>query len=85
MRDIGVAKKKEMGESAVTKLQGSYFDNKNNMLKIDWQDDEILFSYAHNPKVLQYVRNIIGENVYSIHSMYINKVRKLMIILFLAS
>jgi phytanoyl-CoA hydroxylase len=60
MRDIAIAKKKEMGEMAVTKLQ-------------DWQDDEVLFEYCKHPEVLKYVTSIIGPNCKSVHTMLINK------------
>ena len=60
MRDVTVAKKKEMGERAITKLQR-------------WQDDEVLFSYCTLPAVLNVVKGLIGNNVRSMHTMFINK------------
>jgi len=60
MRDVAIAKKKEKGEHAITKLQ-------------DWQDDEVLFSYTSHPAVAKYVEAIIGEDFKSVHTMLINK------------
>lgn len=60
MRDISVAKKKEMGDRAITKLQ-------------KFEDDEVLFSYSKLPSVLKYVSAIIGPDIKSMHTMMINK------------
>jgi len=60
MRDVAIAKKKEKGEHAITKLQ-------------DWQDDEVLFSYTSHPAVAKYVESIIGSDFKSVHTMLINK------------
>eukprot|EP00455_Lapot_gusevi_P042961 TRINITY_DN5171_c0_g1_i1.p1 TRINITY_DN5171_c0_g1~~TRINITY_DN5171_c0_g1_i1.p1 ORF type:complete len:349 (-),score=99.10 TRINITY_DN5171_c0_g1_i1:182-1165(-) len=60
MRDVGIAKKKQMGEKFITKLQ-------------DFQDDEILFQYCSEPEIIKYVSSVIGPNVRSVHSMLINK------------
>lgn len=60
MRDVAIAKKKEMGEKAITKLQ-------------DWQNDPVLFDYCKHPAVLKYVQSVIGPNVASVHTMLINK------------
>ena len=60
MRDISVAKKKEMGDRAITKLQ-------------KFQDDEVLFSYCQHPSVLKYVSAVAGPNLRAMHTMMINK------------
>lgn len=60
MRDVAIAKRKEKGEKAITKLQ-------------DWQDDEVLFSYTSHPQVAKYVEAIIGPSFKSVHTMLINK------------
>ena len=60
MRDVAIAKRKEKGEHAITKLQ-------------DWQDDEVLFSYTSHPAVCKYVEAIIGSDFKSVHTMLINK------------
>lgn len=60
MRDITVAKKKEMGDRAITKLQ-------------KFQDDEELFSYCKHPSVLKYTSAIVGPNIRAMHTMLINK------------
>lgn len=60
MRDVAVAKRKEKGEHAITKLQ-------------DFQDDPELFSYCQHPDVARYVEAIIGSDFKSVHSMLINK------------
>jgi phytanoyl-CoA hydroxylase len=60
MRDIAIAKRKELGEKSITKLQ-------------DWQDDEVLFSYCKHAEVTKYVEAIIGPSFKSIHTMLINK------------
>ncbi len=56
MRDVAIAKKKEMGEKAITKLQ-------------DWQDDEVLFTYASHPAIAKYVEAIIGSDFKSVHDV----------------
>jgi len=60
MRDVAIAKKKEKGEKAITKVQ-------------DWQDDPVLFSYCSHPNVAKYVESIIGSSFKSVHTMLINK------------
>jgi len=62
MRDIALAKakKKDMGEENITKLQ-------------DFQNDETLFGYCRHPKVLEYVKGIVGQDVKTVHTMLINK------------
>jgi phytanoyl-CoA hydroxylase len=60
MRDVAVAKKMEMGEQAITKIQ-------------DWHEDEVFFEYCSHPAVLPWVQSIIGPNVKSVHTMLINK------------
>lgn len=60
MRDISVAKKKEMGDRAITKLQ-------------KFQDDEVLFSYCQHPSVLKYVSAVAGPDLRAMHTMMINK------------
>ncbi len=60
MRDVTIAKKKEMGERAITKLQRI-------------EDDEVLFKYCTQTNILNYVNGIIGPNIKSMHTMMINK------------
>lgn len=60
MRDVAVAKKKQLGDRAITKLQ-------------DFQDDEQLFAYCSEPNQLHIVQGIIGQDVNSVHTMLINK------------
>jgi phytanoyl-CoA hydroxylase len=60
MRDVAIAKRKEKGEHAITKLQ-------------DWQDDEVLFTYTSHPAVCKFVEAIIGSDFKSVHTMLINK------------
>lgn len=56
MRDVAIAKRKEKGEKAITKIQ-------------DWQDDPVLFSYCSHPHVIKYVEAIIGGDFKSVHTM----------------
>jgi len=51
---------KVTGEKEVTKIQ-------------DWQEDEVLFKYCKNKKIVKYVRAFLGESIRSIHTMLINK------------
>lgn len=60
MKDITIAKTNLNGDAYITKLQ-------------EFQDDEIMFGYSNEPGILKYVKAIIGEDVYAIHTMYINK------------
>jgi len=61
MRDVAVAKKKELGERAITKIQ-------------DWHvEDDVMFGYAQLPEIQKYAHSIIGRDIYAIHSMLINK------------
>ncbi|MDO9334535.1 MAG: phytanoyl-CoA dioxygenase family protein, partial [Dehalococcoidales bacterium] len=57
---VAIAKRKEKGEKAITKLQ-------------DWQDDVELFTYCSHPNVTKYVESIIGSDFKSVHTMLINK------------
>lgn len=57
MRDITVNEKNERN---VNKIQ-------------DWHDDEVLFNYCKHPTIVNYVSDIIGENIRSIHTMFIQK------------
>ena len=47
-------------EKTVTKMQ-------------DFQDEPGIFGIAREPEILKNVQRLIGEDVYSIHTMYINK------------
>jgi len=49
-----------LSEKSVTKMQ-------------DFQDDEGMFAYSKEPEILKNVQRLIGNDVYSIHTMYINK------------
>jgi len=47
---------------------------KSDVVKIqDWQNDKILMEYARNPEILRVVSAFIGDDIHSIHTMYINK------------
>jgi hypothetical protein len=56
MRDVAIARRKEMGEKAITKIQ-------------DWQDDEVMMGYCRHPRIGQYVEAIIGGSFKSVHTM----------------
>lgn len=58
MRDISINQSKS--SRTITKIQ-------------DWQDDEILFKYCKNNKILDYVESFTGPNIRSIHTMIIQK------------
>nr|XP_039263699.1 phytanoyl-CoA dioxygenase, peroxisomal-like [Styela clava] len=61
MRDVSIAKDKSIqGEKAINKIQ-------------HFQNDPVLFSYLHSPRILQYVEAITGPDITAIHSMLINK------------
>jgi phytanoyl-CoA hydroxylase len=60
MKDISVAKIGEKNAKVITKIQ-------------DWQDDEVLFQYCKNPKILDIVESFTGPNIRSIHTMIIQK------------
>lgn len=66
MKDISLIKKmKETGENitneaTVTKIQ-------------DFQDEPGIFGYCREPEIITNVQRLIGEDVHTIHTMYINK------------
>ncbi len=64
IRDISLAKKykdsKLLGEENITKLQ--YF-----------QDDKVLQTYCTNPDLIPYLKSFCGNNIKSVHTMFINK------------
>ena len=64
VKDISLVKKnkgKELsGEASITKLQ-------------DFQFDEVLQSYCTNPDLIPYLKSFCGENIKSVHTMFINK------------
>lgn len=61
MKDISVAKSQhEQNVKIITKIQ-------------DWQDDEVLFQYCKNKKILDIVESFTGPNIRSIHTMIIQK------------
>ena len=62
VRDISLAKsgKKVQGEAAITKLQ-------------DFQFDEALYSFCNNPDIIPYLKSFCGDNIKSVHTMFINK------------
>jgi phytanoyl-CoA hydroxylase len=67
MRDVTTRKNLELKDK--TNLREKY-----DIVKIqDWQDDKILMQYARNPEILRMVSNFIGDDIHSIHTMYINK------------
>eukprot|EP00743_Colponemidia_sp_Colp-15_P001113 GILK01001225.1.p1 GENE.GILK01001225.1~~GILK01001225.1.p1 ORF type:complete len:344 (-),score=51.82 GILK01001225.1:128-1159(-) len=62
VKDVSLAKKKMTieGQQGITKLQ-------------DFQEDEVLFDYCQHPDVVKYTKSICGEDVKSVHTMFINK------------
>lgn len=66
VRDISLAKKfKEnyknmVGEENITKVQ-------------DFQFDDILQTYCTNPDMIPYLKSFCGNNIKSVHTMFINK------------
>lgn len=64
VRDISLVKKfknsKLIGEENITKLQ-------------DFQEDKILQSYCTNPDLIPYLKSFCGDNIKSVHTMFINK------------
>ena len=66
VRDISLAKKfkeyyKEMkGEENITKVQ-------------NFQFDDVLHSFCTNPDMVPYLRSFCGDNIKSVHTMFINK------------
>lgn len=36
---------------------------------VDWQDDEVLFTYCKHPNITKYVEAIIGPDIKSVHTM----------------
>jgi hypothetical protein len=65
VRDISLAHRigktgNLFGESNITKLQ-------------DFQNDEVLHSYWTNPDIILYLKSFCGDNIKSVHTMFINK------------
>ena len=66
VRDISLverAKKEKVelsGEQNITKLQ-------------DFQFDEVLQTYCTNPELIPYLKSFCGNNIKSVHTMFINK------------
>ena len=64
VKDISLVKKnkgKELkGEASITKLQ-------------DFQFDEVLQTYCTNDDLIPYLKSFCGENIKSVHTMFINK------------
>ena len=64
VKDISLVKKnkdKELkGEASITKLQ-------------DFQFDDVLQSYCTNPDLIPYLKSFCGDNIKSVHTMFINK------------
>uniref|UniRef100_A0A0K0G0P4 phytanoyl-CoA dioxygenase n=1 Tax=Strongyloides venezuelensis TaxID=75913 RepID=A0A0K0G0P4_STRVS len=65
MKDISILKEEFEGEKNITKIQ-------------DFNEDEVLFSYCCYPKVLDVVKDLIGNGsrnptILSMHTMLINK------------
>lgn len=65
VRDVSLARKNSTtrnlhGEANITKLQ-------------DFHQDDILQSFCTNPDLLPYLKSFCGENIKSIHTMFINK------------
>lgn len=55
-----IGKKVEKGEAWITKLQ-------------DFQFDDVLQSYCTNADLVPYLKSFCGENIKSVHTMFINK------------
>lgn len=66
VRDISLVEKNKNlnvelnGEHNITKLQ-------------DFQFDEVLQTYCTNPDLLPYLKSFCGDNIKSVHTMFINK------------
>ena len=65
VRDISLAKKMKdykdlVGEQNITKVQ-------------DFQFDDVLQTYCTNPDLIPYLKSFCGENIKSVHTMFINK------------
>ena len=64
VKDISLVKKnkgKELsGEASITKLQ-------------DFQFDEVLQTFCTNPDLIPYLKSFCGDNIKSVHTMFINK------------
>lgn len=64
VKDISLVKKnkgKELtGEASITKIQ-------------DFQYDSTLQSYCTNPELIPYLKSFCGDNIKSVHTMFINK------------
>lgn len=64
VRDISLAKKNKngtlKGEAFITKIQ-------------DFQFDEILHSYCTNPDLIPYLKSFCGDNIKSMHTIFLNK------------
>ncbi|XP_022914030.1 phytanoyl-CoA dioxygenase, peroxisomal-like isoform X2 [Onthophagus taurus] len=61
MKDLSLLKEgKAKGEYLVNKIQEFLYD-------------DVLFDYAKDPKIVEVVASIIGDNVTAVHSMLINK------------
>lgn len=62
VKDISLAKsgKSLTGEAAITKIQ-------------DFQDDPILYTFCKNEKIVPYLKSFCGDNIKSVHTMFINK------------
>lgn len=67
VKDVVLAKR--MKAEGRTALKGEL-----EMMKVqDYENDEIFMKYPKDPKILQYVKPIVGSNIRSIHTMLINK------------
>jgi phytanoyl-CoA hydroxylase len=63
MKDISLIKKNAASgtnENTITKIQ-------------DFQEEPGIFGYCVEPEILKNVQQLIGDDVYTIHTMYINK------------
>ena len=66
VRDISLAKKHKdnyksmVGEENITMVQ-------------DFQFDDVLQTYCTNPDLIPYLKSFCGENIKSVHTMFINK------------
>jgi phytanoyl-CoA hydroxylase len=65
VRDVSLVKKNKgagnlNGEANITKLQ-------------DFQFDDVLQSYCTNSDLLPYLKSFCGDNIKSVHTMFINK------------
>jgi len=60
MKDVSLLREDMPGEKVINKLQ-------------DFFNDDVLFSYCTNDRILNYVQSFTGEDIMAMHTMLINK------------